>query len=208
MDAFISRLREELQNLPGERSHSEAMPLNRPYSSQALLKDAEARESAVGIVLYAKENSLRSILIQRPIYEGTHSDQIAFPGGKRDHSDHDLEFTARRECFEEIALPTHLGECLGTLTQVYIPVSRFVVQPFVFYVEELPGLVPDAREVAEIIHFDVNHLLKDEILLQTDMRFKDGIVRKNVPYFALENKVIWGATAMMLAEFRAILKRI
>lgn len=208
MDAFIARLRMELQELPGEFSHSEAMPLNRPYSSQAILQAQEARESAVGIVLYPEKNVLRSILIQRPSYDGTHSDQIAFPGGKRDLTDLNLEDTARRECFEEIKLPTHLGDCLGSLTQVYIPVSRFVVQPFVFYVDELPSLMPDEREVAEIIHFDVTQLVDDSILRSMDMRFKDGIVRKNIPYYLLENKVIWGATAMMLAEFRTILKRI
>lgn len=207
MDSFIARLREELLQLPGETSHSEAMPLNRPYSSQALLGENKVRESAVGIVLYPEREILRSILIQRPSYDGTHSDQIAFPGGKRDQADENLEFTARRECFEEINLPLHKGECLGGLTQVYIPVSSFVVQPYIFYVDELPALTPDSREVAEIIHFDVQQLLDEQILRTMDMRFKDGIVRKDVPYYAIENKVIWGATAMMLAEFRAILKR-
>jgi 8-oxo-dGTP pyrophosphatase MutT (NUDIX family) len=207
MESFIARLRTELLQLPGESSHSEAMPLQRPYSSQALAQGVETRESAVGIILYPAGKSLRSILIQRPSYEGTHSDQIAFPGGKRDPGDRDLEFTARRECFEEIQLPLGHGECLGSLTQVYIPVSKFLVQPYVFYVDALPSLQADVREVAEIIHFDVRALLDDRILRYTDMRLKDGLIRKNVPYYAVENKLIWGATAMMLAEFRAILKR-
>lgn len=208
MHPFISSLEKALLQLPGEDSHTEAMPLGRPYSSQAILANSEARESAVGIVLYPKQGQLHSLLIQRPTYDGTHSDQLAFPGGKRDPDDIDLEYTARRECFEEIRLPFEAGKTLGQLTQVYIPVSRFVVQPFVFYVDSLPELQADAREVAEIVHFNIDILRNDRILQFTDMRFKDGIVRKNIPYYAIENKVVWGATAMMLAEFRAILKRI
>lgn len=208
MHPFIPALRNQLQKLPGEESHSEAMPLNRPFSSQALHLATNLRQSAVGIVVYPEKNAWKSVLIQRPSYEGMHSDQIAFPGGKKDPDDRNLEFTARRECYEEIGLPIDQGTCIGSLTPVYIPVSQFIVEPYVFFVEELPKLRADAREVASIIHFDLSVLYDDQILQRTDMRFKDGITRKNIPYYSIEGKVVWGATAMMLAEFRAILKRI
>lgn len=208
MHRFIPALQAQLQVLPGEESHAEAMPLKRPFTSQALNSSENLRQSAVGIVVYPQEDVWKSVLIQRPTYEGTHSDQIAFPGGKMDADDPNLEFTARRECYEEIGLPIDLGTCIGSLTRVYIPVSQFIVEPYIFFVEELPLLQADAREVASIIHFDLSVLRDDQILQRTDMRFKDGITRKDIPYYAIEGKVVWGATAMMLAELRAILKRI
>jgi len=208
MHPFIPALQTQLQTLPGEESHAEAMPLNRPFSIQALQSAEDFRQSAVGIVVYPHLDAWKSVLIQRPRYDGTHSDQIAFPGGKKDLDDPNLEFTARRECYEEIGLPMDLGICLGRLTNVYIPVSQFIVEPYIFFVEELPKLHADAREVASIIHFDLSILRNDQILQRTDLRFKDGITRKNIPYFAIEGKVVWGATAMMLAELRAVLKRI
>src|SRR3989338_3361833 len=120
MNSFIPALRAQLQTLPGEESHVEAMPLNRPFSSLALQTAEHFRQSAVGIVVYPLQGAWKSVLIQRPNYEGTHSNQIAFPGGKKDSDDPDLEFTARRECHEEIGLPVDLGICLGRLTSVYI----------------------------------------------------------------------------------------
>ena len=70
------------KSLPGESAHIEMAPLNRPISSEALKNVENCRESAVSIILYPHENKLNSLLIQRPVYEGTHSGQIAFPGGK------------------------------------------------------------------------------------------------------------------------------
>ncbi len=204
---FIRELTEQLKELPGEHGHSEAMPLNRPYTNQALQQAENLRHSAVGMILYPAENTVNSVLIRRPAYDGTHSNQVAFPGGKMDETDHNLEATARRECHEEINLPAERGICLGELSRVYIPVSRFLVQPFVFYVEELPELIPDPREVAGIIHFDIFRLTDEQTLKFTDMRFGDGLTRKNIPYYDINGHVVWGATAMMLAEFKTILKR-
>ena len=147
------------------------------------------------------------ILIQRPQYDGTHGGQVSFPGGKVDKVDDNLEATARRESFEEINLPFSAGELIGELSAVYIPVSNFMVQPFVFYIEELPELIPDEREVEDILHFDIELLRDDSILKKTDMTISKGFVQKNVPYFSIENKIVWGATSMILAEMKEVLNR-
>lgn len=193
--------------LPGEQAHTEVMPVNRKFTSDALKQTNSLRQSAVGVILYPQESTINSVLIQRPDYEGTHSNQVSFPGGKMDNTDRDLEHTARRECFEEIDLPIGIGTRIGELTNVYIPVSNFLVQPYVFFVEELPELTPDAREVQSIISFDVFKLIEDQTLKTTDIRFKQGFVRKNVPYYDINGHVVWGATAMMLSELKAILKQ-
>ncbi|GAB5419268.1 MAG: CoA pyrophosphatase [Crocinitomicaceae bacterium] len=194
--------------LPGELAHADLMPVNRPYSSDVKKNAKGFRESAVAIVLYEERGALMSLLIQRPIYKGVHSQQIAFPGGKRDHGDPTIEFTARRECMEEIAIPADALKLLGRMTDVYIPVSKFIVAPHIFAVDALPPLIPDAREVDQIIPFNTSRLLDEDSVQFTDMKFSNGFTQKRVPYFQIENRVVWGATGMMLSEFRTILREL
>ncbi|MCR9173035.1 MAG: CoA pyrophosphatase [bacterium] len=197
-----------INGLPGEQSHSELMPVNRPYSSQVRLNAQDFRQSAVAIVLYEEQNELMSLLIQRPFYKGVHSSQISFPGGKRDPEDPNIEFTARRECMEEVAIPMEELSLVGKLTDVYIPVSKFIVSPHLFSVDALPELIPDDREVDEIIPFKVSRLLEADSIQYTDIQFTNGFKQKNVPYFAIDDKIVWGATGMILSEFRTILKQL
>jgi 8-oxo-dGTP pyrophosphatase MutT (NUDIX family) len=192
--------------LPGERAHIEMAPINRSLSSFTLKNAIEPRESAVSIILYPKDYAIHSILIQRPVYNGTHSGQIAFPGGKKEETDIHLEFTARRECFEEIGLPIESGFLIKEMTKVFIPVSNFIVYPFVFFVDFLPELIASEREVEDIIHYKIDHLLKDEHQSKMDILLPNNILQKNIPCFEIENKKIWGATALILNELKLILK--
>lgn len=194
--------------LPGERAHADLMPVNRPFSSQVRKNADGYRQSAVAIVLYEAQDELMSLLIQRPSYEGVHSQQIAFPGGKRDPEDPDIEYTARRECMEEVAIPMNQLQLLGRLTDVYIPVSKFIVAPHVYAIDSLPKLIPDAREVDEIIPFNTSRLLDADGIQQMDMTFANGFKQKNVPFFDIEKRIVWGATGMILSEFRTILQAI
>lgn len=205
----IVALQEAIKHqLPGESAHSDLMPVNRPYSSQIKRSAEGYRESAVAVVLYEENDEMMSLLIQRPSYEGVHSRQIAFPGGKRDPEDPTIEYTARRECMEEVAIPTDQLRLLGKLTDIYIPTSKFIVSPHVYAVASLPELVPDEREVDEIIPFRVARLLEADSIQHTDLTFGNGFKQKNVPYFAIYDKVVWGATGMILAEFRALLREL
>ncbi|MFK7783694.1 MAG: CoA pyrophosphatase [Crocinitomicaceae bacterium] len=193
--------------LPGEEAHQLLMPLKRPLSSVAKAKTLNYRESAVGIVLHPFNDSINCILIRRPSYEGAHSGQISFPGGKRDLDDIDLEFTARRECREEIALPHEHADLIHPLTEVFIPVSKFSVQPYVFFTDNLPDLTPDDREVEEIISFDIFDLIRHTKIPQTSIPINAGFTMKDVPYFDIHGHIVWGATAMMLAEMKVLLER-
>lgn len=205
--SFLEQLSQSLsKGLPGEASHFDLMPINRPFSSDALKRATDYRKSAVGVVLFEKANSIHCILIQRPKYEGTHSNQVSFPGGKMDSTDPDLEFTARRECWEEIAMPDDRMHLISPLSEIYIPVSKFLVQPFLFFVEDIPDLKADEREVEEIFTFNIQDLLNDEIIQFKDITIGKGYVQKNVPYFNIEDRVVWGATAMILSEFKAVIK--
>ena len=205
-ELFLDKIKQEIsERLPGETAHLKMSPEHRILSSAALKNAQNIRESAVAIVLYRIDDRIECILTQRPIYAGNHSGQVSFPGGKKDFSDENLEATARRECFEEIGIPREKGILLGKLTDVYIPVSGFLVKPFVFYHRELPDLIPDKREVAEILRFSLFDLKKETLISYTEIRLDDGTIFRNIPYFNLANKKVWGATALILSEIKEIL---
>ncbi len=192
--------------LPGEKVHAEMAPM-RQLSSEALKSAKNVKESAVAIHLIEKNGYLDVILTQRNTYAGAHSGQVSFPGGKRDLGDISLTQTARRESFEEINLQVSEGKLIGELTEIYIPVSGFRVQPFVFYHEkELNDLKPDPREVKSIFYLPTAILLQDEIVQKKDIQISENFTLKDVPCFFYEEYIIWGATAILLNELKHILR--
>jgi 8-oxo-dGTP pyrophosphatase MutT (NUDIX family) len=202
----LNTLSDYLKNaLPGEESHLEVSPLGRGKSSDALKKAQNAKESAVSLVLFEESNILKSVLIQRSVYNGAHSGQISLPGGKRDDLDADLRDTALRECEEEIGIPKDELIDVGMLTPVYIPVSNFSVFPFVFFHPSVPQFTRDPKEVVDIIVFDIKEICFEESLKQTSIPLSRNQVLNNVPCFVINDKIVWGATALVLNEFRRLL---
>ncbi|MFN5679354.1 MAG: NUDIX hydrolase, partial [Flavobacteriia bacterium] len=165
----------------------------------------QRRPAAVAIHLYLKNAAWHFILIERSTYNGQHSGQMAFPGGKPDPTDPNLEQTARRDTLEEIGIPTDQGQHIGTLSNVWIPVSGFEVSPYVFLHDEAPLLQPDPREVQHIEEVALKDLLNDSSLTLKDIEIPGGQVLEAHPCFLLNNKIVWGATALMLNEVRMLL---
>ncbi len=191
--------------LPGESAHIEMLPY-REATSKMLQSVNNFRESAVAILLFHHNEHLHSVLIQRPTYPGSHSGQMAFPGGKRDESDNDLVHTALREMHEEIGFYDPEILHLGDLTKVYIPVSRFLVYPKVFYTREKVVFTPEPREVEDIIHFPIADIIEPKNLTTTKIQLDKGVVMKDIPCFLIREKIVWGATALIMNEFRKILE--
>ncbi len=202
---FIENLKTNLQKpLPGIEAQFEMAHVKRERVLANTYESQNYRPSAVLILLYPNEQQQTSVLlIERMTYNGHHSGQIAFPGGKAEPDDVDLQATALREFFEETGadiIPTVIGQ----LTPVYIPVSKFMVQPYVSFVEQKPNFSASAYEVNELIEWEINHLLNPEIIKETTIEPTPGYKIKT-PYFDLQGKVLWGATAMMLNELKKII---
>jgi|TARA_R110000737_G_scaffold164321_1_gene191782 8-oxo-dGTP pyrophosphatase MutT (NUDIX family) len=192
--------------LPGERVHAELSPL-RKLSSEALKEAKVIKQSAVAIHVFEKDDDLQIILTQRNTYDGAHSGQVSFPGGKMDDTDLNLIHTARRESYEEIGLSIDDGELIGELTEIYIPVSQFRVKPYLFFHRKaLTNLRPDPREVESIFFLPRNILINDDILIKKDIIISSDFTLKQVPCFQYHEFTIWGATAIMLNELKHILK--
>lgn len=190
--------------LPGIESHKSFYPYR--FKDENSIDFSTFRKAVVGIHVFQSEDGLSILLIERSEYDGTHSKQIAFPGGKVDATDHSSEFTARRESFEEVAIPLDAGEVIGQLTEVNIPVSKFNVIPFVFYHENLPELKKNEREVNEILTIRFSDLLNDQFKTITSIRINKQVIMPNVPCFIINEKIIWGATALILNELKLICK--
>ena len=202
---LIDLLREEL---PGEVAHQTMMPINRALSSEAIKEAKNVKESAVAVMLYEENGISYCALIQRPAYEGSHSGQVSFPGGKKEISDKSILFTAIRECWEEIGIELQEQQLLGKLTAVYIPVSNFHVEPFLFYYPEKPIFKPDQREVEAIITITLNELMDDSNVSTMEFVISPNVSMKNIPCFNIAEKQIWGATALILNELKIMLSKI
>jgi 8-oxo-dGTP pyrophosphatase MutT (NUDIX family) len=131
-----------------------------------------------------------------------HGGQVSLPGGVVDPGE-TFEQAALREAHEEVALALDDVRVLGPLTPLDIPVSGFRLHPIVASLETRPRLTPSDGEVARILEVSLDELLDGERLVTTERR-RDGLVYA-VPAFRIADVEIWGATAMVLAEFLALL---
>jgi 8-oxo-dGTP pyrophosphatase MutT (NUDIX family) len=162
------------------------------------------RKAAVLAMFYPnKNNETCFLLIKRATYNGTHSAQISFPGGKIEKSDLNLKETALRESFEEVGIHPNSVKIIRELTDVYIPPSNFLATPFMGYTERRPDFKIN-EEVQKTIEVLVTDLLNDKSIAST--RISNTYMKNNsVPCFKLSNHIVWGATAMMLSEIKELL---
>jgi len=194
-------------SLPGQGSHFKMVP---PFRQELIKRQGEkiknAKQSAVLALLYPDVmKETRIVLILRKAYEGVHSGQISFPGGRVEEHDNSLEHTALRETYEEVGVPMENVHVIKTLTDVYIPPSNFFVQPFLGFSRSMPQFTRQEDEVEEILEVRLLDLLNDDHLITKSVSTSYKI-NVEVPAFNLNGHVVWGATAMMLSEIKDLLK--
>ncbi|NGZ90888.1 NUDIX hydrolase [Psychroflexus maritimus] len=193
--------------LPGRDAHAIMTHESRRKELLALnFTDLEAKLASVMVLVYPNQQGKACIaLIRRNKYPGVHSNQIGLPGGAYEKTDVNEEFTALRETEEEIGVPSEKIEVIQALTPLYIPPSNFLVSPFLGCCNELPNFIPQVTEVEEILEISLADLLAEECI-----QFKEVssayIKKTKVKCFYLLDEIVWGATAMVLSELKAILK--
>jgi len=207
--SMIPQLKEQLQlPLPGKEAQYK-MATNARMSFKEKPVPKGVRLASVLCLLYPKDGKLHLPLIQRVIAKGDkHSGQISFPGGKLEPSDKSKQAGALREANEEIGILSEDVTMLGALTPLYIPASNFQVFPFIGYLNYKPTFIAQKREVAEVVEVALADLIAPQTLKYKSMEFRKNYKVKNVPYFDVNNKIVWGATGMMLSEFVAIMNQV
>ncbi|MGE0089078.1 MAG: CoA pyrophosphatase [Bacteroidales bacterium] len=199
---FFKNLKNEIsKDLPGISAQLRMAPEERPFGQNRTMLNA-----GVLILLYNKNDEIHLALIQRPEYNGPHSGQISLPGGKFEDRDKTLIQTAIRESYEEIGANPDEIEILGSLTPLQIPVSNYFVQPVVGFYKSSPQFKADLTEVDKILEVRLKDLIHPEN--KSVKEFVFGSLRFNAPIYNPHNLVIWGATAMILAEFIEVVCRL
>jgi 8-oxo-dGTP pyrophosphatase MutT (NUDIX family) len=205
MTDILSKLEKALtKKLPGNRAHQQMISYARPSAEVIRKMNATPKESAVLILLYEKDNRLHFPLILRPEYDGVHSRQVGLPGGQKEPDDLNLNATALRETFEEIGAVEKNIKIIGSLTEIYIPPSNFLVKPVVGIYEPYQTFIPDKSEVSRILTTSLEELVdlkieKRELLIRQDKQ------TTSVSSFIIDDEIVWGATAMILYELRTLL---
>lgn len=194
-------------DLPGEESQFKMAPSIRPNLDWDAIEDSNPTKASVLLLIYPDDdnNDCRFVLIQRNSYDGAHSAQISLPGGKHEGKE-TLEQTALRETFEEVGVDSTYIELVSPLSKVWVSPSRFLVTPFIGITKQRPTFVKDSFEVAEIIEVKMSEFL-DEGCISTSIVNSSYVKNLEVPSYILNKKVVWGATAMILSEFRDIVLR-
>lgn len=188
----------EQSALPGFSAQSEMIPEIRTLS----LNNINLSNAAVMICLIERGNEIVFPLIKRTQHDlDKHAGQISLPGGKQD-SGENLKDTAIREVFEEIGLQAEKIKPLVKLTTLPVPISSFLVYPFVSYYLENSEYKINPQEVQSVFEVSLTQLL------DSDNRREEYQEDSRVPYYAFNGEKVWGATAMILAEFEAIIRQI
>lgn len=204
---FFAHLKRSFSGpLPGEPAQNLMTSRARVSTEDYLLQNPDHRISAVLLPLYPMNGEIFTTIIRRPVNSGMHSGQLALPGGKAEETDESLQHTALREMEEELGVRLTEHQIVGRLTSVYIPPSKFLVHPFVAWMEEKPVWVPEENEVHEVLDIPLSMLYsksaKDYRRIQVGKSlFIDA------PCYSFKGETLWGATAMMFSELEVLLAK-
>lgn len=194
-----------LGELPGSEAHIKMLPPGRRLKTEE--NDlSSVKMSSVLILIFPEGDQLFTCLTTRPSTMKHHPGQISFPGGKVEKDDVSAEMTALREAHEEVGIDPAAIEILGKLSDLYVEVSKFSIQPFLAWADRKPDFLVDFEEVEELILLPISDYFIDGTIRETELQTAIGLL--TVKYYPFNDKIIWGATAMILTELIEILRRL
>lgn len=209
MEITINKIAEQIKErlkkpLPGNEAH---LATRIKTKSEVTFPNTQetARPAYVLILLFPFEDEIQFFLTKRTEDVEHHKGQISLPGGIRENNE-SLNETALRETKEEVGIDSTKIIISGSLTPFFIPVTGYIVHPFIGWCKEKPSTKIHDVEVNQLFSVSITELM-DEKILQTEqwnIRGYDAIV----PYYNFGKCKVWGATAAILSEFKSILEDI
>lgn len=192
-----------LQPIPGEEAHKIMSPPIRKPLDYYMSQNVGHKVSSVLMLLHPSGKNTHLLFIQRT--DGKHhSGQIAFPGGKVEKNE-TAEQAALRETNEETGINPDEVTVIGAMSPLFIPVSKFLVTPFLGYSESLPVTTINPREVKEIFSIPLQKFLDDGVIKKKEFSSAAGLTFI-APYYDVEGLHVWGATSMMVSELVMLLR--
>jgi 8-oxo-dGTP pyrophosphatase MutT (NUDIX family) len=164
------------------------------------------RNAAALLLFYPCRDELWFPLTVRSSRLPMHRGEVSLPGGAIDPEDAGPTAAALRETHEEVGIDPSLIEVWGMLRSLYIPPSNFYLTPVVGFIAALPPLVPNPGEIADIFCAPLR-LLLDTRTIEVEEWDLHGL-RTNVPFFAISGHKVWGATAIVLSELVARIRKV
>ena len=192
--------------LPGIEAQKKMVPMFRVEELvKKPLDKKTAKKSAVLLLFYPNlHGDTCFVLIERGLYNGVHSGQISFPGGKKEPNDITFWDTALREAKEEVGVSSSEIEQLKTLSTFYIPPSNFIVYPFMGLINNTPFFKKEVKEVEKIIEVPLYKLLDPSN--ETRGTIKTSYAGEvDVPMYVFDDVKVWGATATVLSEMKELI---
>lgn len=205
MRSFADALRSRLAaTLPGLDAQLRMAPQPRPGWDPHVLPPG-LRDAAGLLLVYPHAGTWQVPLTLRASALRQHTGQVSLPGGRVDAGE-TPEQAALREAFEEVGVDPGGVEILGRLSPLHIPVSRHLLHPIVGIAAERPAFRLAEAEVERLIEVPLPHL-RSPATVRWEQRLRElaPSVLMDVPYFDVDGARVWGATAMVLAEFLAVL---
>ncbi len=203
---IISKIKKYSEaSLPGMEAHQKMAPPHRFTTNYYLEREKDYRNAGVLILLFPDENkNVRIVLIERTGGDFVHANQISFPGGKAEIDDINFEATALRETYEEIGVNQEQIEIVGMLSSIYIPPSKFLVFPFIGVTDMAPKFILSENEVVQVLIPKLSDFKEDKNIMRGDFSSGRG-TPIDTPYYFIDGKKIWGATAMMISELMTMI---
>jgi len=200
MLSFKDRLKSSLSDaLPGKVAQKKLMVQPR-IPMKWLPLHRKLKPAGTLILLYPENDLIQFFLTQRSKDVEHHKGQISLPGGVQE-KDESLVETALRETMEEIGITENI-EILGKLSALPVPVSGFEIHPFVGWLPQKPKTSIQEKEVEKVFTVSIDELTSEQF-----KKSKKDTIRGfpvNIPYFQLNGETVWGATSMILSEFKEI----
>ena len=198
----IDRLRQRLKKpLPGRSAHMVMSPSRRTYVTVESARRMGCREAGTLALLFPVDGAASTVLTLRSGELTEHAGQVSLPGGQMVVGERVID-CACREAAEELGLAADGLELVGGLTPLYVPPSGYCISPVVAAVPARPRFTPQPAEVAEVFEVELDRLV-DGSLRSVETKAEGDEVRE-IPRYTVGTHIVWGATAMILAELAQV----